>query len=90
MIEIQQQLSERAVELLALPVETTCFILDVGYVISYMQCKLQNCLSFFTSFQCVQHKGCSWCLFAYRHADMHSFPFDMHASLPPLFVLTTA
>ncbi|KAI0208796.1 putative 18S rRNA (guanine-N(7))-methyltransferase [Lamellibrachia satsuma] len=30
MISIQQQLSERAVELLALPEDTPCFILDVG------------------------------------------------------------
>ena len=32
MISIQQQLSERAIELLALPEDTPCFILDVGYV----------------------------------------------------------
>ena len=32
MIEIQSQLSERAIELLALPDDTPCFILDVGYV----------------------------------------------------------
>ena len=31
MISIQQQLSERAIELLALPEDTPCFILDVGY-----------------------------------------------------------
>ena len=31
-IEIQQQLSERALELLALPDNTPCLILDVGYV----------------------------------------------------------
>ncbi|ESO97985.1 hypothetical protein LOTGIDRAFT_182042 [Lottia gigantea] len=30
MVEIQQQLSERAVELLALPPDTPCFLLDVG------------------------------------------------------------
>ncbi|XP_052246184.1 probable 18S rRNA (guanine-N(7))-methyltransferase [Dreissena polymorpha] len=30
MIEIQSQLSERAIELLALPEDTSCFILDVG------------------------------------------------------------
>ncbi|KAK2185358.1 hypothetical protein NP493_239g06022 [Ridgeia piscesae] len=30
MISIQQQLSERAIELLALPEDTPCFILDVG------------------------------------------------------------
>jgi len=33
MIEIQQQLSERAIELLALPEDVPCFILDVGYVL---------------------------------------------------------
>ena len=32
MIEIQSQLSERAIELLALPDDRPCFILDVGYV----------------------------------------------------------
>ena len=30
MMEIQSQLSERAIELLALPEDTPCFILDVG------------------------------------------------------------
>lgn len=30
MIEIQSQLSERAIELLALPEDTPCFVLDVG------------------------------------------------------------
>jgi len=30
MIEIQNQLSERAVELLALPEDIPCFILDAG------------------------------------------------------------
>lgn len=30
MMEIQSQLSERAIELLALPEDTPCFLLDVG------------------------------------------------------------
>ncbi|XP_077995882.1 18S rRNA (guanine-N(7))-methyltransferase-like [Glandiceps talaboti] len=30
MIEIQQQMSERAIELLALPEDTPCFVLDIG------------------------------------------------------------
>ena len=30
MMEIQSQLSERAIELLTLPEDTPCFILDVG------------------------------------------------------------
>ena len=36
MIEIQQHLSERAIELLALPPDTPCFILDVGWVLWYL------------------------------------------------------
>jgi hypothetical protein len=34
-IEIQKQLSERAIELLALPEDTPCFILDIGYRIFF-------------------------------------------------------
>ena len=30
MIEIQQQLSQRAIELLCLPEDSSCFVLDVG------------------------------------------------------------
>ena len=32
MMEIQEQLSQRAIELLALPDDTPCFVLDVGLV----------------------------------------------------------
>ena len=32
-MEIQSKLSERAIELLMLPEDTPCFLLDIGYVL---------------------------------------------------------
>ena len=37
MIEIQEKLSERALELLALPDEESCYILDIGYVVIFVE-----------------------------------------------------
>ena len=34
MIEVQSQMSERAIELLALPEDTPCLILDIGLVLA--------------------------------------------------------
>ena len=32
MMDIQNQMTERALEILALPEDKTCFLLDIGYV----------------------------------------------------------